>query len=113
MIHEKIIWTNGASKSLWWEDRNFTSNSSQIMILLPFIKKDSQKKKVDSEKFEERLKEKPEFNPEDHPDFWRWGFTYCFWGVFLQLTQNVVSPFRISWKCHLISKVDVRVLSPS
>lgn len=35
------------------------------------IKKDSQKKKVDSEKFEERLKEKPEFNPEDHPDFWR------------------------------------------
>ena len=35
------------------------------------IKKDSQKKKADSEKFEKRLKEKPEFDPEDHPDFWR------------------------------------------
>lgn len=35
------------------------------------IQADSQKKKVISEEFEGRLKEKPEFTPEDHPDFWR------------------------------------------
>lgn len=35
------------------------------------IKADAEKKKAVSKEFEERLKEKPEFSPEDHPDFWR------------------------------------------
>jgi antitoxin component of MazEF toxin-antitoxin module len=35
------------------------------------IKAEAEKKKEVSKEFEERLKEKPEFTPEDHPDFWR------------------------------------------
>ena len=35
------------------------------------IKAEAEKKKAVSKEFEERLKEKPEFTPEDHPDFWR------------------------------------------
>ncbi len=35
------------------------------------IQADAEKKEAVSKEFEERLKEKPEFSPEDHPDFWR------------------------------------------
>ncbi len=35
------------------------------------IKADAEKKKAVSKEFEDRLKEKPEYSPEDHPDFWR------------------------------------------
>ncbi|MFQ5914298.1 MAG: hypothetical protein ACE5JS_14050 [Nitrospinota bacterium] len=35
------------------------------------IKADAEKKEAVTKEFEERLKEKPEASPEDHPDFWR------------------------------------------
>lgn len=35
------------------------------------IHSEAKRKEATSKEFEERLKEKPEFSPEDHPDFWR------------------------------------------
>ena len=35
------------------------------------IQADAEKKNAVAKEFEERLKEKPEYLPEDHPDFWR------------------------------------------
>ena len=35
------------------------------------VQAEAKKKAAVAKAFEERLKEKPEYSPEDHPDFWR------------------------------------------